>query len=345
MNSYERVMTTFKHQQPDRTPLAELDIEPSVYKALMPEAKTESDFQAKYLDVVNANNFYRTKAIGKGLLTDEWGITYQITDENSYYPVEPAFSIDDDFINYPFPDPNADHRFCLLVHNVSRYKGKKALMFTQRAFFLWAQALIGFEELFINIKMNPERIHILFDKILEYNMAMAVQAVKRGADIVCETDDYAYNSGPFFGLDIFEEFIFPRMKKFVDAVHNAGAYVVKHTDGYIMPILPGIVECGYDGLHSIDPLAGMDIGEVKKLYGDKLVLIGNIEPGNLLGMGSKEEVRRVVRETIDKASKGGGYIVSSSNGIMSVAKPENYMIMLETVYDYGVYSSYDKSDT
>jgi len=342
MNSYDRVMTTFKHKEPDRVPVVELDVAPSVFKALMPEATSECDFQGKYLDMVNANNYYNTRPVGTNMLIDEWGISYKIIGNDSCFPAAPAFSIDDNFLDYNLPDPRADHRFGFLDQNVKKYRGEKAISFTQRAFFLWAEAMLGFEELLINMKLNPERIHKLFDILLDYNVTMAVCAVNKGAEIVCETDDYAYNTGPFFGLDVFEEFIFPRLKRFVDSVHKAGALVVKHTDGNIMPILPGIIDCGFDGIHSIDPLAGMDIGEVKRLYGDKLVLIGNIEPGNLLGLGSKEEVAQAVREAIDKAGRGGGYIVSSSNGIISIVKPENYRTMLETVYEYGKYSVPDK---
>ena len=339
MNSYERVMTAFRHEEPDRVPVAEIGISPIVFNAIMPEANSVSDFQAKYLDIVNQVNYYKTKPAGEGHVIDEWGITYTKTGDDAYYPALPAFSIHDDFLGHPLPDPYAEHRFGDLDHNVKNYKKQKAVSFTQRAFFLWTDALIGFEELLVNMRLEPEKMHMLFDKVLDYTTKMAVRAVEKGADIIYETDDYAYNGGPFFALDVFEEFIFPRMKRFVDAVHEAGAYVIKHSDGNIMPIIPGLIECGYDGIHSIDPLAGMDIGEVKRLYGDKLVLIGNIEPGNLLGFGTKEVVEQAVRETVDKAAKGGGLIIAASNVVMSSVNPDNYMTMLNTVYEYGKYHS------
>ena len=338
LNSYERVMKTMRHEEPDCVPIAELVVAEKVYKALMPEAACEHDFHASHLDVVTARNYYNKGPSGDGRLLDEWGITYLISPEQVHLPVGITISLEgDDCKTHPLPDPYAPQRFSELDYIVKNYKGEKAIGWAQRAFFLWSEALLSFEELFVGMKMEPEKIHILFDRILDYNIKMAVRAVEKGAEIVFETDDYAYNSGPFFGPSDFEEFVFPRMKKFVDAVHKAGAYVIKHTDGNIMPILPGIVECGFDGIHSIDPLAGMDIGEVKKLYGDKLVLFGNIEPGNLLGAGTPEEVTQVVQETIRKAGKSGGYIISTSNVIMSTVRPENYKAMLDTTREYGRY--------
>ena len=40
----------------------------------------------------------------------------------------------------------------------------------------------------------------------------------------------------------------------------AGAYVVKHTDGNIMPIIDMIVDTGIDALNPLEPHAGIDIG-------------------------------------------------------------------------------------
>ena len=71
-----------------------------------------------------------------------------------------------------------------------------------------------------------------------------------------------------------------------------GFYAIKHTDGNIMPILDQLVQAGPHALHSLDPQGGVDIAEVKRLYGDRVCLIGNVNCG-LLDTGTDEEVRRV----------------------------------------------------
>ncbi|HIQ96408.1 MAG TPA: LacI family DNA-binding transcriptional regulator [Candidatus Limivivens merdigallinarum] len=45
------------------------------------------------------------------------------------------------------------------------------------------------------------------------------------------------------------------------------------TDGNVMPILDLIVDCKPDAIHSLDPQSGVDLAEVKRLYGDKVCLI------------------------------------------------------------------------
>lgn len=98
-----------------------------------------------------------------------------------------------------------------------------------------------------------------------------------------------------------------------------------------------LLETEIDGLHPIDPMAGMDLGEVKKKYGDRLCLMGNINCGATLSWKSEEEVRKEVREAIKKAGYGGGYICLSSNSIHSGVKPQNYIAMVNAIREFGRY--------
>ena len=112
---------------------------------------------------------------------------------------------------------------------------------------------------------------------------------------------------------------------------------IKHCDGYIWPIIDRLIETGIDGLNPIEPAAGMDIGEVKKTYGDRIAVIGNIDCAHLLSFGSKEDVQTAVKECIQKASPGGGHIISSSNVIHDGVPPENYAAMIDATKEYGRY--------
>ena len=172
---------------------------------------------------------------------------------------------------------------------------------------------------------------------LSYEIEFVRRAIKAGAEIVMLGDDYAYNSGPMISPKHFKEFLLPGLKKMVSVVHDAGAYCVKHTDGNIMKIIDMIVETGIDGLNPIDPIAGMDIAEVKKKYGDRICIIGNIDCGELLTTGNQQQVIKAVKECISKASKGGGHILSSSNSIHSGVKPENFIALIEAARKYGKY--------
>jgi uroporphyrinogen decarboxylase len=98
-----------------------------------------------------------------------------------------------------------------------------------------------------------------------------------------------------------------------------------------------IVDTGIDCLDPIEPLAGMDIGEVKQQYGDRIAVAGNVDCSELLCRDTPEQVVEAVKETIAKASPGGGHIMASSNSIHPAVKPENYQAMVRAAREFGQY--------
>jgi uroporphyrinogen decarboxylase len=98
-----------------------------------------------------------------------------------------------------------------------------------------------------------------------------------------------------------------------------------------------ILESGIDCLDPIDPIAGLDIGEFKIKYGDRIALKGNVDCAHTLTFGTEKEVVDETREVIRKAGKGGGLILSSSNSIHSAVKPGNYLAMWNAIRMYGRY--------
>jgi uroporphyrinogen decarboxylase len=104
-----------------------------------------------------------------------------------------------------------------------------------------------------------------------------------------------------------------------------------------MPLLDMIIDSGIDCLDPIDPLAGLDIADIKKKYGDRIAVKGNIDCAHTLTFGSVEDVVKETLEVIRKAGPGGGIIISSSNSIHSAVKPGNYLAMINTIRTYGKY--------
>ena len=143
--------------------------------------------------------------------------------------------------------------------------------------------------------------------------------------------------GPMVSPRHTARFLTPNLKKMVDLVHGLNKPIIKHSDGNIYKIIDLIVETGVNGLHPIDVIAGMEIGELKTKYGDKICLIGNVNAGATLCWQTEDEVRQEVKGCIRKAGTGGGYICSSSNSIHSGVKPENYVAMVKAIKEYGKY--------
>ena len=139
--------------------------------------------------------------------------------------------------------------------------------------------------------------------------------------------DYCLNSGPFLSPELFSDFATPYLAKLVQGYRDMGFYVIKHTDGNIMPILDQLLEAHPHALHSLDPQAGIDIAEIKRLCGNKVCLIGNVNCG-VLQTGTDEEVIESVRYALQNGMPGGGYIFSTSNCIYTGMRLSRYNLML-----------------
>ena len=149
--------------------------------------------------------------------------------------------------------------------------------------------------------------------------------------------DYCFNSGPFFSPDQFAEFVAPYLQQLCDGYRELELYSIKHTDGNIMPILDQLVEAGPDALHSLDPQGGVDIAEVKRLCGDRICLIGNVNCGKL-DTGTDEDVVESARYALRHGMPGGGYIFSSSNCVYTGMRLARYELMLDVWREEGNYS-------
>ncbi len=117
-----------------------------------------------------------------------------------------------------------------------------------------------------------------------------------------------------------------------------GYYTIKHTEGDIMPILDQLVQANPHALHSLDPQAGVDIAEVKRLYGDKVCLIGNVNCG-ALDTGTNQDVIASARYALHHGMPGGGYIFSTSNCVYTGMRLERYELMLEVWRREGNYQA------
>ena len=148
--------------------------------------------------------------------------------------------------------------------------------------------------------------------------------------------DYCFNVNPFFTRDQFAEFVAPYLKEAISEYHRLGLFVIKHTDGNIMPILDQMIDCGPDAFHSLDPQGGVSLAEMKRICGDKVALIGNVNCG-LLQTGTEEEVIADTRRALRDGMPGYGYIFSTSNCVYTGLPLERYELMWRVWREEGVY--------
>lgn len=191
----------------------------------------------------------------------------------------------------------------------------------------------------VDMLENPDKINDQSKRWVEEHLEMAQKLDANGhlLDGFAMCSDYCFNTNPFFRPDQFEEFIVPYLKQGIDEYRKMGYYSIKHTDGNIMPILQQIADCKPDAIHSLDPQGGVSIPEVRKIVGDDICLIGNVNCG-LLQTGTDEEMRAdVLRSLNEGMATGRGYVFSTSNCVYTGLALERYEAMMEIWREYGNY--------
>lgn len=193
-------------------------------------------------------------------------------------------------------------------------------------------------ELSVRCKEEPNRVKAEAKRAVEEHIEFAEKLSKHKGlvDGFAMCSDYCFNTNPFFSPSMFSEFVTPYLFEIIKTYRELGFYTIKHTDGNIMPILDQIIECKPHALHSIDPQAGVDLAEVKKLIGDKVCLIGNVNCG-LLQTGTDEDVITDVRRSLRDGMPSYGYIFSTSNCVYTGMPLERYELMNRIWREEGIY--------
>lgn len=201
--------------------------------------------------------------------------------------------------------------------------------------FPWEQT-VGMENFLIKMITDPDFVQRAIEVYVNRSIAYFQAMLEAGIDAVMTTDDYSDNRGPIMGQELFRKFIAPGIRRQCEAIHAAGGYFIKHTDGNVWAILDDLVDIGVDGWHGIQTNIGMDLALLKEQYGNALCFFGGVNCESLIS-GTPEEVCTEVRYAINHAAPGGGLVVTTSNVVQPGSRAENYAAMRQAVRDYGSY--------
>ena len=187
------------------------------------------------------------------------------------------------------------------------------------------------------LQEDPEAARAQADRNVDQALARGQRLADHGGiDGFALCADYCFNTGPFLPPSWFDDFVTPYLIRLVQGYRGLGHYVIKHTDGNIMPILDQLLEARPHALHSLDPQGGIDMAEIKRLAGDRVCLIGNVNCG-LLDSGTDAECVESARYALSHGMPGGGYIFSTSNCVYTGMRLARYELILDVWRQEGHY--------
>jgi uroporphyrinogen decarboxylase len=360
MTGKERILTALDCREPDMVPIFEMGINEASIVGLgkhftddLPELKHVYDMsleeQLRYMDTLalvlselgndSVSTVYIMKKERVGdddRVVDKYGTVYRLSDAGEPLPISGPIGSPGDTAKVAGMQPEPED-FVMLRYLVAKMGTDVAHFFAIPGPFRFTWQLRGgMEHLLLDYMRNPEFALDMHRITADFSMAAIEMAADAGADVIALEGDLAFNTSTLMSPDHYRRFLLPFHKEIVKVAHDKGMKIIKHSDGNLWPIMDQLLEAGFDGVHPIQPQS-MDIGETKKYLAGKAAVLGNIDCSFLLPFGTEDEVREAVRETIQIAAPGGGYIVSSSNSIHPGCKPENYIAMVKAVREFGRY--------
>jgi MtaA/CmuA family methyltransferase len=162
--------------------------------------------------------------------------------------------------------------------------------------------LRGINTLMLDFYDDPVFVKDLFAFVVEMELRFARAQIEAGVDIIGVGDAAASLVGP----EIYEEFVWPFEKKLVDGIHGLGAMVRLHICGNTRRILKGM---GQLGCEIVDLDYPSPVAEGREQMGPNQVILGNLNPVQILRDGTPEMVQKAVAQCHREA--GRRYIVGA----------------------------------
>jgi uroporphyrinogen decarboxylase len=338
MTSKERVLTALDLKQPDRVPW----VESSVHNRLAEEILQRSDFEkANVTQLFSMPGARIPPAVLEVLALDN--LNFSVAPprfvksqnfEGMDIIIDGLIKTEADLKKVLLPDPESREFYQPARDFVSRHRGSnKALGITTRMGISNTYLSMGIEHFSLMLYENPDFLFKLMDMFIDWACKAIPQINDLGFDFMIIPEDLAWKQGPMFSPRMIRDLFLPRMKRVAEKIKIPWIY---HSDGNLLPILDDLFSLGMNGIANIEPNA-MDIVDLKKKYGHRVCLVGNIDLHYTLTQGTPEEVDAEVKRRIREVGPGGGYILASSNSLAGYCKPENVLAMNRALLKYGSY--------
>jgi uroporphyrinogen decarboxylase len=320
-----------EHRQPDKVPYHITFTQPAREK--MKIYYGDPDFEST---LGNCLTILRTRMPDRefpsrpGVWEDEFGVQWDRTIDPDIGTVCNRRIIRETLMEYRFPDPEAPARFAHFPAALQARRDRLAIASIGFTLFERAWTLVGMENVLMAMINDKPFANELFDRILEYDMAVTRRALSFEIDGMRFGDDWGYQRGLIMGPALWREFIKPRIATLYGLVKSRGKRVFIHSCGKIEDLFPDLIECGVDVFNPFQPEV-MDVEDIKRSYGGRITFFGGISTQKTLPFGTVGQVKDEVRRLIERVGRDGGYIAAPAHDIPRDAKPENIAAMIEVL--------------
>jgi uroporphyrinogen decarboxylase len=342
------------HVEPDRCPM-QVSFTPEFADRLRAELKLKGD--SVHNPHGGGNTYELERALGEDMLltsigwansyyqeaaayTDEWGIAWKSQDYTTPYGrgryteiASHPLAEDRAVVSYRAPDPARPELYTEAGWVIQEFKDEYWIVgVTVTTIFECAWALRGYEKLLTDFALNPDLADCILELPYRYHLTAAKKLVEMGVDMIWIGDDVGSQSAMLISPNHWRRFLKPRLANFIAELKgiNPQVKVAYHSDGFILPIIPELIEIGLDVLNPVQP-ACMDPARLKKEFGDRLCFWGSLDEQYTLPFGSPGEVQAEVIQRLKTIGRKGGLILGPTHHVQLDTPLENFWAMINTI--------------
>jgi uroporphyrinogen decarboxylase len=243
--------------------------------------------------------------------------------------------------SYPFPDLAASGVDAGLEEKVRRLQAKGYTVLGQMSQTILETAynLRGIPQLMLDFYERPLYVEALFCRIAQQRLFQARRFAEAGVDVLRIGDDIATQRGLMVSPAFYRERIKPLHAAVIGEARRVKPEILVkyHSDGQLTDLLPELIDVGVNIINPVQPEC-MDLVEIKRTYGDQLVLWGCMPVQSLYAHGSAEDVRRHLEFLMQEIAVGGGMVANFINFLWTDRSRENLRTFFEVFYELGRYA-------
>jgi uroporphyrinogen decarboxylase len=288
---------------------------------------------------IDLERFY----LGPEKNTSEWGFQWDSTDTRIPMgsPIHPPIASWEDFPGYlrhSRPDPFDPARFQGVAEVMTEYGPDRYYMGSLYLTGFTIMSFIrGYCNLLEDMALNPQGVEELADMVFGVETDIIRQMKAHGFHAVSLWDDWGTQTGLVVDPALWRRIFKPRYIRQVETAHSCGLDVFFHTCGYVYPIIPDLVEIGYDMLNLGQP----DINGIEELgrdFGGKICFVAPVNYQTTSLTGTTEEIYEEARRTVESLGRFNGGLICLLIYYKSMGmSEENYKATVGAFQKYGRY--------
>jgi len=265
---------------------------------------------------------------------DEWGCTWVRSDVQNMgqvkgHPLADWSAMD----HYRWPDPDCPAFYDGMEERFAGTDGKFVMSSIFMLLFERMHALHGFENTLRDLYLEREKLEVLADRIVEFDLGLIENLARRfpgRIHALGSTDDWGTEHSTLISPRQWDGFFRPRYEKIFSAIHDAGWFVWMHSCGKVDALIDRLIDIGVDVLNLQQPRV-FDIEAFGERFAGRVCFSSLCDIQKTLPWKGAQEIQAEAELLLTHwATPQGGFILSDyGDGEAIGVSLEKKQIMLE----------------